>query len=130
MAGAGNQPPPGPLIERHHRLMATRGLGKSGEIPSRLNAGAVADMAFDFVQSTVTLPVDRFRTEELMQVTRPLQERQGSTYGLCEKCGKQISPKRLKVLPSARLCVPCQSGAETCRRDIRGEAVEPSLGKA
>jgi DnaK suppressor protein len=32
------------------------------------------------------------------------------TYGLCERCGKEIPRARLKALPHARLCVECKSG--------------------
>lgn len=28
-------------------------------------------------------------------------------YGICEKCGKEISIKRLKVFPEARFCLKC-----------------------
>jgi DnaK suppressor protein len=28
-------------------------------------------------------------------------------YGVCQGCGRPISPERLKVRPAARFCVPC-----------------------
>jgi DnaK suppressor protein len=34
------------------------------------------------------------------------------TYGLCERCGKEISVERLEVKPDATLCVQCQSEVE------------------
>jgi len=34
------------------------------------------------------------------------------TYGLCERCGKEISAERLEVKPDATLCVQCQSEVE------------------
>ncbi len=36
---------------------------------------------------------------------------QGS-YGLCEACGKPISPERLKALPHALLCIECKKAEE------------------
>ena len=33
-------------------------------------------------------------------------------YSLCEKCGKPIPQKRLKVSPEARLCLKCQSSGQ------------------
>ena len=33
-------------------------------------------------------------------------------YGLCERCGKEISPERLEVRPDATLCVQCQAEVE------------------
>lgn len=32
----------------------------------------------------------------------------GSGYGLCERCGKEISRERLEALPWARLCISCK----------------------
>jgi DnaK suppressor protein len=34
------------------------------------------------------------------------------TYGLCERCGKDISVERLEVKPDATLCVQCQGEVE------------------
>lgn len=31
-------------------------------------------------------------------------------YGVCEICGKKISQKRLKILPTARYCLACKRG--------------------
>lgn len=36
---------------------------------------------------------------------------QGS-YGICEACGKGISPERLKALPHALLCIECKKAEE------------------
>jgi len=29
------------------------------------------------------------------------------TYGRCEKCGRQIDPERLEILPTTTLCADC-----------------------
>jgi DnaK suppressor protein len=34
------------------------------------------------------------------------------TYGLCAQCGRPIPQRRLKVLPTATLCVQCQERRE------------------
>lgn len=34
------------------------------------------------------------------------------SYGLCERCGKEISVERLEVKPDATLCVQCQGEVE------------------
>jgi RNA polymerase-binding protein DksA len=36
------------------------------------------------------------------------------TYGLCERCGQEISPERLRAIPYATLCIDCK------RKDERG----------
>jgi DnaK suppressor protein len=33
-------------------------------------------------------------------------------YGICERCGKEISPERLEVRPDATLCINCQAEVE------------------
>ena len=37
-------------------------------------------------------------------------------YGLCDSCEKKISKVRLKAVPYAELCVPCQEKQETKRK--------------
>jgi DnaK suppressor protein len=44
------------------------------------------------------------------EIERALNKIDNGTYGLCEKCGKEIPRARLKVLPHAPLCVACKSG--------------------
>jgi len=44
------------------------------------------------------------------EIERALVKIENGTYGLCEKCGKEIPRARLKVLPGAPLCVACKSG--------------------
>ena len=33
------------------------------------------------------------------------------TYGICERCGREISLQRLEALPEARLCINCAQQA-------------------
>jgi DnaK suppressor protein len=33
------------------------------------------------------------------------------TYGICERCGKEISAQRLEAVPQARLCIDCAQKA-------------------
>jgi DnaK suppressor protein len=47
--------------------------------------------------------------QEIEEAIRRLDE---GIYGICEDCGKQIEPRRLEVVPSARFCFPCQETQE------------------
>lgn len=38
------------------------------------------------------------------------------TYGICERCGSQIGPDRLDVLPAARLCITCANTRDQSRQ--------------
>jgi DnaK suppressor protein len=44
------------------------------------------------------------------EIDRALVKIEIGTYGMCEKCGKEIPRARLKALPHAPLCVACKSG--------------------
>lgn len=46
------------------------------------------------------------------QITSALNRIAQGTYGRCVRCGRQIAPARLEVLPSAAACIECQSHAE------------------
>jgi len=39
------------------------------------------------------------------------------TYGICQACGKEISPRRLQAVPLTRFCLPCQDAREQQGRD-------------
>jgi DnaK suppressor protein len=43
--------------------------------------------------------------------TQALHRMEQGTYGACEACGKKIPPGRLRNLPHARFCVPCEHRA-------------------
>jgi DnaK suppressor protein len=48
----------------------------------------------------------------LDQVNAALARLDAGTYGVCERCGKEINPRRLEALPYATLCVDCQAVVE------------------
>jgi RNA polymerase-binding transcription factor DksA len=48
------------------------------------------------------------RTKELRAALSRLDQ---GTYGVCDRCGKRISPERLEIVPTTALCAEC-AGAE------------------
>jgi RNA polymerase-binding protein DksA len=48
----------------------------------------------------------------LAQVDAALARFEAGAYGVCERCGQQIDPARLKALPYALLCMNCQQRSE------------------
>jgi RNA polymerase-binding transcription factor DksA len=69
----------------------------------------------DEVQATL---VDR-ASRELIQVNAALDLLQEQRYGLCRECGDFIGIPRLRSLPFAQRCRPCQGQME------RRQAMEP-----
>jgi DnaK suppressor protein len=48
----------------------------------------------------------------IAQISAALNRITQGTYGRCTRCGRQIAPARLEVLPYAAACIECQSHAE------------------
>jgi len=48
----------------------------------------------------------------VQQITAALNRLDAGTYGRCTRCGGQIAPARLEVLPHAAACIECQSRAD------------------
>lgn len=46
--------------------------------------------------------------EELQEVNEALERIEKGTYGKCTNCNKEIAEERLKVLPTATLCLDCE----------------------
>ncbi len=48
--------------------------------------------------------------ETIMRIDRGL-------FGICDHCGRTISPKRLKFAPMSKLCISCQEQLESQRNN-------------
>lgn len=53
--------------------------------------------------------------ERLTQVTTALNRLDKGLYGICAKCGNDISPERLKAIPYTTHCLNCQKRLERVR---------------
>lgn len=77
------------------------------------------DFAEQAVQRENEEVVDALGNEarrELARVRDALKRMDEGVYGVCEACGENIPPARLKALPQARLCAECASRQEAARR--------------
>lgn len=63
---------------------------------------------------------DLYEREKILALLRNLEQKVESieyalslmeegTYGICERCGQEISPERLEALPHTTLCVQCKA---------------------
>jgi DnaK suppressor protein len=87
-----------------------RGLGERQEPPAEEgDAEATASRTLESeVQATL---VDR-ASRELVQVDAALERLREHRYGQCRECGDFIGLARLRSLPFAQRCRPCQEHAE------------------
>lgn len=61
------------------------------------------------------------RNRTRMMLDTALRRLDDGEYGLCEDCGVEITAGRLKALPFARRCLPCQQQAELLEKIARRE---------
>jgi DnaK suppressor protein len=53
----------------------------------------------------------------LLEIKETILRIDNGLFGICDHCGRPISPKRLRVAPMSKLCVDCQEERET-RKNI------------
>jgi len=75
-------------------------------------AGDVVDLAQESSKNELSLHLAEVESRELGQIDKAIQKIGEGTYGVCEKCGENISPARLKALPFANKCIRCQEEDE------------------
>jgi RNA polymerase-binding transcription factor DksA len=63
-----------------------------------------ATIAFEREQLSALL---RQARERLADLDRALEQLADGTYGVCENCGRPITPERLAARPAARTCITC-----------------------
>ena len=97
------------LIEHRDALRARRGqITKAPERGSGVSFGKrVGDGTSEAVSRLTDVGVvDSLNlTEE--RIERALAKLAEGSYGVCDRCGQQIVPGRLKVAPESVLCVAC-----------------------
>jgi DnaK suppressor protein len=68
----------------------------------------MADDASEAFEQAKDLALRQNAERLLKQVEDALMRYKQGTYGLCERCGDEIDPARLKALPYVALCLHCQ----------------------
>ena len=71
-----------------------------------------ADVADFTYQRELGLTTEHLLEREAAQVDAALHARETGTYGICQRCGRQIPGERLEARPEATLCIECQRRLE------------------
>lgn len=112
----------------HDRIRDVREQGTwGGHLHEVLDGVEVSDAD---VQEDIDLAVIQLKTEMLGKIEGALDRLRDGDYGFCLECGAEIPEKRLRALPFAVRCRPCEESHEAAqpqqaqqlsRRDYRGE---------
>lgn len=64
--------------------------------------------AFETALFDTNVALEQRLENVLNDINKTLEKIKKGSYGICDKCGKEISPKRLEAFPTARLCIKCK----------------------
>jgi len=123
------------LLDMKEKLLA-EGLGKSlpEDLVRPFDIGDEGDRADTERTHEISILLSVRDKEKLQAIDEALEKLREGTYGVCEECGDEIGPGRLKAMPLARLCVPCQSRLEkeTAHQRVAEEKMrnQPLIGHA
>lgn len=70
----------------------------------------IADLATDSYEIDSQAKMLSNRSDVLYEIEEALYRIKDGTYGICEKCGKEIPKARLEAIPYARVCIECKRG--------------------
>lgn len=71
-----------------------------------------ADQGTDSIEQEKAYMIGAASGAVLEDIDEALRKIDREAFGLCERCGKEISSERLEAVPYARLCVECKAGQE------------------
>ena len=103
-------------IEKELEKFATKDEKLKGDWDTRFprfdggeTGSAALEKAADEVEEYSTLlPIEYAFELKLRNIDLALEKIKKSKYGVCEKCGKEIDERRLKIYPEARFCLKCK----------------------
>ena len=81
--------------------------------------GDAADVATEMFEQELALGLAQHLRTHLIEINDALVRIEEGAYGLCEDCNEPINIERLRALPRAKRCVPCQQVRETAARTGR-----------
>lgn len=86
----------------------------------RMSFAEVGDLVSASVEKEKAFEYGEIGVNALREINTALEKLKAGTFGICEMCGRQIGLKRLRVMPSARLCIKCKSSEEASGSGGRG----------
>lgn len=101
-------------IERDVSYMAgeIRALGIDQDQENGALGNHIADDGSSVAESERILTVTDDLQGILNQVNEALERMDEGTYGICQRCGREIATERLEAFPYVAYCISCQSVLE------------------
>jgi DnaK suppressor protein len=110
----GKNSTPQEMLREMKKILSAEGLEKplpeSMTIPE--GRGDESDQAGEERSREISLLLTTRNKQKLQALEGASEKIDQGTYGICEECEDPIGTGRLKAMPLARLCLPCQSTLE------------------
>jgi len=94
------------MAEIHEKYMASRELGDEGNLPD------LADASSNAYHRELLLNISEAQHGKIRDIDAALARFEQGEYGICAKCGDEISPRRMEVRPFSRYCIDCKTDIE------------------
>jgi len=105
------------LVEERHLKNKLKRIAKEDpKVKNRIDFDAIRvevgddedENAFETALFDTNVALEQRLEDILNDINKALEKIKRGSYGICDKCGKEISPKRLEAFPTARLCIKCK----------------------
>ena len=101
------------LKDKHTKLKESLRHVLTGRYPDKAHRSAAAvAKAVETLRDEIQVAVMDSRSRQLAQIETALERLSQRDYGICDDCAEFIGLARLRALPFAERCTPCQSHAE------------------
>ena len=101
------------LKDKHAKLKESLRRVLTGRYPDKAHrSAAAAAKAIETLRDEIQVAVVDNRSRQLAQIEAALERLGRRDYGICDDCAEFIGLARLRALPFAERCTPCQSHAE------------------
>jgi DnaK suppressor protein len=94
---------------------------QEGGVPSN----HMADYGTNVYERERLMTIEQEMRDRVTAIEDALQRMDDGTYGTCERCGKEISLTRLRVMPFTRFCVDCQEFVDAQSRETGLKEAQP-----
>ena len=101
------------LKDKHTKLKESLRRLLTGCYPDKAHRSAAsAAKAIETLRDEIQVAVVDSRSRQLAQIETALERLSRRDYGICDDCAEFIGLARLRALPFAERCTPCQSHTE------------------
>ena len=107
------------LLDQLEELLSHAGDTVSGMTTPKENFPDPTDRASLEADRNFMLRIRDRESKLIKKIKKALERIENGTFGICEKCGEDISLKRLKARPVTTQCIECKT---------KEEALEKALG--